>query len=187
MFVKKRAVFLDRDGVINEAVDRGDNFFVNGKKVRWTAPFNRSELCLKPDIKKSLDKIGEWGFLRILITSQPDVAYGTLSRQEHDSIMAEIAKLPLDDIFVCLHGRDDGCNCKKPKPGLLLKAADKWQIDLSSSLIIGDTVKDVEAGRAAGCVTAVIDYPYNQEAGADIRAKDLLEAVEKFKKIEKQK
>lgn len=153
--VLKRAVFLDRDGVIN---DLGDGH----------APFKYDEFKIKNGVRGALDGLGRIGFLRILITNQPDVAYGNMSRVDYDKIMADVKKLPLDDIFVCQHRRDDGCECKKPKPGMLLQAAKKWGIDLQKSFMVGDSKSDIKAGQAAGCKTVLID---------GVRVKNLSEAV----------
>jgi D-glycero-D-manno-heptose 1,7-bisphosphate phosphatase len=177
MAIKKPAIFLDRDGVINDTVDRGENFFVYGKKVRWTAPFKFNEFKLKTGIAATLKLIGQSGFLRILVSNQPDIAYGTMPLAEHEKIMAEVKKLPLDDIFICVHGRDDNCECKKPKPGMLFSAAKKHNIDLASSYIIGDTQSDVSAGKAAGCATVLINRIYNQDLTADFRIKNLLDII----------
>lgn len=182
MLTKIRTVFLDRDGVINDLVYRGENFFVHGKKVRWTAPFSFSEFKLRDGVEDALNEIRGLGFLVILATNQPDVTYGMLSLENHKRIMADIEKLPLDDIFVCMHGRDGGCECKKPKPGMLLQAAEKWNIDLRSSFVVGDMASDVCAGKTAGCRTILIDCDYNKDVEADIRVKDLQGVVESLKK-----
>lgn len=182
MLTKMRAVFLDRDGVINDLVYRGENFFVHGKKVCWTAPFSYNEFKLRDGVEDSLNKIRGLGFLVILATNQPDVTYGTLSFEDHKRIMADIEKFPLDDIFVCMHGRDDGCECKKPKPGMFLQAAEKWNINLKSSFVIGDMASDVCAGKTAGCGTILIDCNYNKNIEADVRVKDLQGVVEFLKK-----
>jgi len=166
----KRALFFDRDGVLNDTVDRGDNFFVLEKKVRWTAPFYYNEFHLKPGVAEMLETVGKLGFLRILATNQPDITYGTMPPEEHERIMAEVNKLPLDDIYICTHGRHDGCVCKKPLPGMLLTAAEKWGIDLASSYMIGDTKGDTEAAKAAGCVSILLDDGRNGAIPADRRA-----------------
>ncbi len=173
----RQAVFFDRDGVINNAIDRGNDFFVAGKKVRWTAPFNLGEFKLKVGTEEALKQIGELGFLRILVTNQPDIAYKTMTQAEHDRIMTKVKKLPFDDIFVCVHGRDDGCECKKPRPGMLLEAAEKWGIDLGTSFMIGDTACDMGAAKAVGCRMILIDGDYNKTLAADIRVSDLREAA----------
>lgn len=173
----KRAVFIDRDGVLNHAIDRGPGFFVKGKEARWTAPYRHYEFKLKDDAAGTLKKFGELGFLRIVVTNQPDLGYGLISKKDYDLIMSDLKKLPLDDIFVCLHGRDDGCECRKPKPGMLLEAAKKWGINLGDSFMIGDASIDVEAGRAAGCTTILVDYERNKNVAADIRVQNLAETV----------
>lgn len=179
----KRAVFFDRDGVINDAIDRGDNFFVKGKKVRWTAPFSFSEFKLKDGVEAALRELGELELLRIMVTNQPDVAYGLMLPAEHERIMSEVKNLPFDDIFVCTHGRYDGCECKKPRPGMFLAAARKWGIDLEASFIIGDTASDTEAAQAVGCRSILIDGDNNKSLEAGIRALNLEEAVLAIKKF----
>ena len=159
---------MDRDGVINELVDR------EGKK---TPPWHHSELRIKNGVVGALQELGRSGFLKILVTNQPDVVYGNMSQLEYDKIMADIKRLPLDDIFVCMHGRNDGCECKKPKPGMLIEAAKKWGIDLKSSFVVGDTKSDIEAGKAVGCKTILVDYEHNKNVAADMRVKNLSEAV----------
>lgn len=176
MNTKKQAIFIDRDGVLNDIVDRGEDFFVQGKKVRRTAPFRYDEFHLKSGVFEALEQIGKLGFLRVLVTNQPDIAYKTMTEAEHERIMADVKKLPLDDIFVCLHGRNDNCDCKKPKPGMLLQAAKKWDIDLASSYIVGDGKGDMEAGRAAGCATILIKTEYNEGTEADMYIDNFTEA-----------
>ena len=118
----------------------------------------------------------------ILITNQPDVAYGTMKRNDHEKIMSEVRALSFYDIFVCEHGREDGCVCKKPKPGMLLEAAKKHKIDLASSYMVGDTKNDMEAGKSAGCTTILVEQHYNTDAEADIRVKNLCEIVDLLEK-----
>jgi D-glycero-D-manno-heptose 1,7-bisphosphate phosphatase len=183
MNTKKQAIFIDRDGIINEAVDRGENFFVRGKKVRWTAPFSLAEFKLNPHAQEALVELGRLGFLRILVTNQPDVAYGNLSIEEHEKIMAVVGRLPFDGIQICLHGRDEGCECKKPRPGLLLEAAKKWNIDLANSFILGDTAGDMEAGKNIGCRRILLKAKYNSGISHDFLVHDLLEVVGLLAKI----
>lgn len=181
MNIKRRAIFLDRDGVINDTIDRGDDFLVEGKKVRWTAPFSYDEFKMKNGVEAALSQMGALGFLRILVTNQPDIAYGRLPAAEHERIMSCVAALPFDDIFICFHRRSDGCLYKKPKPGMLLQASEKWEIDLSASIMIGDTLADLEAGRAVDCTTILISHDYNQDISAERRVANLLEATEIIK------
>ena len=181
--VLRRAGFLDRDGGINDTVDRGENFFVKGKQVRWTAPYSYGEFKFKSGVAESLKKFGELGFLRIIVTNQPDVKYGFISKKEYDLIMSDLQSLPLDDIFVCLHARDDGCECRKPKPGMIVEAAKKWGIDLGKLLMIGDAEIDMDAGKAVGLRTILMDYEHNKDVAADVRVKNLSEAVKYIKTI----
>ncbi len=173
-----KAVFFDRDGVINDVIDRGDNFFVEGKKVRFTAPFNYNEFCLRPGVVEILEAVGKLGYLRILITNQPDIAYGVLSSQEHELIMADVKKLPFDDIFICVHGRNDGCLCKKPLPGMFLEAAKKWNINLSSSYMLGDTDNDLVAAKAAGVHSVIISDGRNNGLEPDTRIEKLVSILD---------
>lgn len=175
---KKRAIFLDRDGVINDIVDRGENCIVQGKKVRWTAPWTYTEFHLKTGVSELLQLIKNAGYLVILATNQPDITYGTMKREDHEKIMSDIRFLPFDDIFVCEHGRNDDCSCKKPLPGLLFSAAQKWDIDLSVSYLVGDTKSDAGAAQAAGCRLILISGIYNQDVEAEDRVKDLNEIIQ---------
>ncbi|OHA88565.1 MAG: hypothetical protein A2653_03395 [Candidatus Zambryskibacteria bacterium RIFCSPHIGHO2_01_FULL_43_25] len=165
--VDKRAVFLDRDGVLNHLIDRGDSCFVSGRKVRFTAPWKYEEFRLFDRVSKSLQKLREAGFICILATNQPDLAYGLLFSEDHERIMTDVRSLPLDDIFVCPHGRDEGCECKKPKPGMLLLATEKWNIDFSSSFVIGDTNSDVKTGKLMNCRTILINSPATEKDAND--------------------
>lgn len=179
-----RAVFIDRDGVINEMVDRGE--FRSGDEssiLRYSAPWKYSEFELLPRVKKALVLLGQLGLVRVLVTNQPDIAYGRLSLADHAKIMAIIEALSLDDIYVCSHRSQDQCCCKKPKPGMLLAAARKWSIDLESSFIIGDTSSDMEAGRAAGCKTVLISTSYNRGLEADFYADSFFGAAKLIQEI----
>ncbi|KKW42368.1 MAG: histidinol-phosphate phosphatase family protein [Candidatus Magasanikbacteria bacterium GW2011_GWA2_56_11] len=168
----RRAVFIDRDGVINETVDRGQEFYVAGKLARRTAPFTYEEFNLKPRVAETLRRLGELGWTRILATNQPDITYGTMKLAAHERIMAAVQALPLDDIFVCTHGRADDCQCKKPRPGMLQAAAAKWKIDFSRSYLVGDTQADLGAARAVGVPCVLIDYEYNRELDPEFRIPD---------------
>lgn len=179
-----RAVFFDRDGVVNDVIDRGHGFLVAGKEVRWTAPFSYAEFKLRPYVREILSELRDIGFLRILVTNQPDIAYGYLPIAEHERIMAEVVGLGFDAVFVCAHGRNDGCSCKKPKPGMLLEAQEQFQLNLWASWMIGDTENDAVAARLAGCgSTMIIDAPYNHRVGCRARVADLIEASAEFREL----
>jgi D-glycero-D-manno-heptose 1,7-bisphosphate phosphatase len=148
------AVFLDRDGVINRAVVR------EGKPY---PPARLDEVEILPGTIISLQRLAEYGYVLIGITNQPDVARGTQSRQMVESINARVQScLPIREIFVCYHDNADHCNCRKPKPGLILQAAEKYALDLSLSWMVGDRWKDIAAGQAAGLKTIFVDYHYTE-------------------------
>ncbi len=129
-------------------------------------------------IHEALQQLRDLGYLVILATNQPDVHYGKLTQADYDHIMAEVAKLPFNAIYVCLHSRYEICDCKKPKPGMLMRAAAEWNIDLARSYMIGDNAGDIDAAQAAGIDNIIlIDHPYNQEFVTNYRAKSLLEAA----------
>ncbi|HEY7306010.1 MAG TPA: HAD family hydrolase [Bryobacteraceae bacterium] len=152
----KRAVFLDRDGVINEPVVRAG---------RPYPPACADEVILVPDAAGSLTRLKQESFLLIVVTNQPDVARGTTTRENVEKINQILSsQLPLDDFLVCYHDDSDDCACRKPKPGLLLEAAAKHEIDLAASFFIGDRWRDIEAGVAARCRTILIDRCYNERS-----------------------
>jgi len=169
-----RAVFLDRDGVINRALER------NGKPYPST---NLDEFEIFPEVPEACRRLKAAGFLLIVATNQPDVGRGALSRKAVEEIHAEMRrKLPIDRVEVCYHpgkGLSD-CNCRKPKPGMLLRAARELDIDLAQSWMVGDRWRDVDCGHAAGCRTIFIDRGYAEELKQppDFRVKSLLEAAE---------
>ena len=148
----RRAVFLDRDGVLNRAVLR------DGKP---TPPESVAALEIPPDVPGALAKMRAAGFLLIGVTNQPDVARGQQTRDVVEAINRTLlARLPLDDIFVCYHDDADDCPCRKPAPGLLLEAAAKHGIDPAASFLIGDRWKDVDAGHNAGCRAVLLRLGY---------------------------
>jgi D-glycero-D-manno-heptose 1,7-bisphosphate phosphatase len=150
-----RAVFLDRDGVINANLER------NGKPV---APTRFTEFRILPGVEKAARELKAAGFLLVVVTNQPDVATGRTARDECEAMHVEIRrKLPIDDIIVCFHVDADNCACRKPKPGMIFEAAAKYGIDLARSYIVGDRWRDVRAGQAVGCCTLFVDYGYPQD------------------------
>lgn len=170
-----KAVFLDRDGVLNEII------FREGKP---TSPREIGEFRLLPGVNEALRALKDRGFLVFVITNQPEIARGTLTvdslRQVHH-LLCET--LPLDKIYVCTHDDTDGCECRKPKPGLLLRGAEEWEIDLGASYMVGDRWKDIEAGATAGCTTILVKSPCSGEPSpgepvqSDYVVENLLEAA----------
>jgi len=159
----RRGVFLDRDGVLNRAIVR------DGKPY---PPANLGELEILPDSAAACRDLHQAGFLLIVITNQPDVARGQQIRENVEAVNAMLQDvLPLDDIKVCYHDDSDNCECRKPKPGLVLKAAEEWNIDLLNSFVIGDRWKDIAAGSSAGCKTIFIDRNYSERPPQDFDVK----------------
>lgn len=149
-----RAVFLDRDGVINRA------FVRDGKPYPPSSP---GELEILPGVPEALSLLSAAGFRLVVVTNQPDVARGEQSRETVEAIHTLLRnQLPIDDFRVCYHDDVDRCSCRKPLPGMLLQAAADLGLDLSASFLVGDRWRDVEAGRNAGCMTIFIDYGYSE-------------------------
>jgi D-glycero-D-manno-heptose 1,7-bisphosphate phosphatase len=150
----KRAVFLDRDGVINQAIIR------DGKPY---PPATLDELVIVPEARESLDDLKRAGFMLIVVTNQPDIARGRQTLGAVEAIHTALRQaLPLDDFVLCTHDDSAHCDCRKPQPGLLIEASRKHDVDLSRSFMIGDRWRDVEAGANAGCATVWIDCGYRE-------------------------
>jgi D-glycero-D-manno-heptose 1,7-bisphosphate phosphatase len=154
MQAAKPAIFLDRDGVLNEAILR------NGKPY---PPRDLSEFIVTCGARGALEKLKQEGFLLIVVTNQPDIARGQVSRADVDEMNAQLAAtLPLDAIEVCGHDDDEQCDCRKPKPGMILRAREKLGVDPAGSFMVGDRWRDIEAGRRAGCRTILIGSGYGE-------------------------
>ena len=151
----KRAVFLDRDGVLNANLER------DGRPV---APTSLEEFRLLPGVEAAIGRLKQAGFLLVVVTNQPDVSSGRTPRTVVEAMHAHLRQiLPIDDIKVCYHRDEDRCACRKPLPGLINEAAEEHDIDRSRSYLVGDRWRDIEAGRRAGCTTILIDYGYPQD------------------------
>jgi D-glycero-D-manno-heptose 1,7-bisphosphate phosphatase len=151
----QRAVFLDRDGVINQAIIR------DGKPY---PPASVDELVIPPDAPAALRALKDAGFVLLVVTNQPDIARGKQSVGAVEAIHQALQKvLPLDDFFLCPHDDADRCACRKPRPGLLLEGAATYRLDLSRSFMVGDRWRDIEAGAHAGCATVWIDFAYREK------------------------
>ena len=148
------AVFLDRDGVLN----RG--FVKNGKSY---APRNIRDFKLLPYAAGSIQRLKESGFLVIVITNQPDINNGLVTFSEVDAMHSLLRKkTQITDVFVCPHSQLENCDCRKPKPGMLIEAARKYNIDLKRSFMVGDRATDIEAGLQAGCRTIFLNRHYKE-------------------------
>jgi D-glycero-D-manno-heptose 1,7-bisphosphate phosphatase len=166
------AVFLDRDGVLNEPV------IIDG---RPHPPESTGNLVVRQDTVEACRQLHNAGLLLVVVTNQPDIARGHQTWEDVDAINSELRRrLPLDDVRVCPHDDADHCTCRKPAPGLLVEGARTWNIDLSKSVMVGDRWRDVEAGRRAGCAVVLVkhDYPNDPVPSApDLTVTALHEAV----------
>ncbi len=150
------AVFLDRDGVLNEALVR------DGKPY---PPTSVDDVVLRPGVREACRALRDAGALLVVVTNQPDLARGTADRAQVDAINDHLtAELGLDAVRVCPHDDPDGCGCRKPLPGLILDAADELGVDLARSLMVGDRWRDIEAGARAGVTTVWVRSDYRERA-----------------------
>ena len=158
----RRAVFLDRDGVINQMVYHPDFGIVD-------SPANPDEFVLISGVGQAIRAINTDGYLAIVISNQPGVAKGKYTKELFEAINEKMhheltqVGARLDAVYYCMHHPEaiiskynKVCECRKPKPGLLLRAAEEWDIDLSSSYFVGDGITDILAGQAAGANTILI-------------------------------
>jgi len=171
----KPAVFLDRDGIINSLV-------YNPEFGTVDSPSNPDEFQLISGVPEAVGALRSMGFLVIVVSNQPGIAKGKFTRELLDATTAKMiegCKGNIHDVYYCLHHpqatnlnyRSD-CACRKPKPGLLLQAAEKWKINLAASFMVGDGLTDALAGRAAGARTILLNYRkcYLCEEMAKLRA-----------------
>ncbi len=174
--MKTRAVFFDRDGTVIKIIHRPDH------PKKFTAPFTMDELDYVSDVNKVFRELRRARILTIIVTNQPDYHKGHVDRKTwkeiHDEVLATVNP---DDCFMCKHLAEWKCSCRKPLPGMLLAAAYLWDIDLSKSFMIGDTSNDMLAGKAAGCKTFLIRWPYNLDVEADYIMPDLITVAHTIK------
>ena len=170
MTVTRRAVFLDRDGVLSASLF---------KEGRPTAPTRFVDFVLLPGVPEALRTLKDAGYALVVVTNQPDVATGQLPLAELEKMHALLrAALPLDAIKICIHTDRDSCACRKPKPGMLLEGARELSLDLNRSYMVGDRWRDIEAGKAAGCRTILIGDGYGEkEIHPDLNATSLPDAA----------
>lgn len=169
-----KAIFFDRDGVLIKPI------------IVKERPFSISRMSQLEFIindKTYFDELRKYGYKLIIITNQPDVARGEISRTFVDEVNSMIVKkFALDGCYVCDHDNDDECLCRKPKNGLLLNAARDFNLDLSKCIMIGDRWKDIDAAEISGCKSIFIDYNYNEKKPTNftLSTSSLLEAIKKI-------
>lgn len=160
--MKQKAFFLDRDGVVNRMHYDQEHGIID-------SPLNPKQFFLMPGIENLIKTAKKLGYKVIIVSNQPVVAKGKTSLKKLEQITKKMIrqlrtkKAEIDDIFYCLHHPQaanpeyrKNCLCRKPKPGMLLQAADKFNIDLKKSIVVGDGLVDIQAGIAAGCQTVLV-------------------------------
>jgi D-glycero-D-manno-heptose 1,7-bisphosphate phosphatase len=176
-----KAVFLDRDGVLNR-------FFLRDGTPR--PPAGLEELEVYPDAAEALRRLKQAGYLLIVVTNQPDIARGTQTREVVDQINAALGEaLPIDEFVICAHDDADNCLCRKPKAGMVLEAAARHAVDMGASFLIGDRWRDIDCGAAAGVRTVFIERGYRErgpEHAPDFVAGSLGDAAEWILRGERQ-
>lgn len=191
---KKRAVFLDRDGVINPLWYDPDHGTID-------SPYNVEQFRLNPGVPQSINKLREMGFTVAIISNQPGIGKGKVTRQQLDVITDRMLHLLseggayVNGVYYCLHHPDAilkefriQCSCRKPKSGLLLQAAEELDLDLSSSYMVGDGITDIQAGQAVGCTTVwigrwkcdICKMTESINAVPDLVAANIIEAVQQI-------
>ncbi|MDQ6670575.1 MAG: HAD-IIIA family hydrolase [Chloroflexota bacterium] len=166
----RRAVFLDRDGVLVREI------VVNGQAL---APMSLSAFRLMPEAAAQTERLRQAGLTCLVFTNQPEVGRGLLPADTLEAMHRQLREtVPVNEIYVCPHDDADGCSCRKPGVGMLTAAVQDWEVRLEESFVIGDRWRDVEAGRAAGCFTVLIERPYSACETADVRVDSLTEAVD---------
>jgi histidinol-phosphate phosphatase family protein len=170
-----RAVFLDRDGVINRKVPEGE-YVTSLKDFRFL-----------PGVANAITLLNRAGFRVVVVSNQRCIAKGLITTQDlelmHQWMCRELAVSGaiVDDVYYCPHEEQPPCNCRKPAPGMLLTAAREHQLELAASWMIGDSSSDMNAGKSAGCRTARLFGPDDTRSDkADVRAHSLLDAVEQI-------
>lgn len=168
---RRPGVFLDRDGVLNAAVVR---------EGRPYPPRSAGEMRILPGAIAACAELRAAGLPLIVVTNQPDIGRGTADQDDVARINARLVTLlKVDEVVTCPHDDADGCACRKPLPGMITAAAERWAIDLSASVTVGDRWRDIDAGRAAGTRTVFIDRGYRERrpTDPDLTVRDLEEAV----------
>jgi len=170
-----KAVFLDRDGVINKIVFHKKV----GNGTKPSSPWKIEEFEFIPEIRKPLKRLSDLGFLLFIITNQPDISRNFIKKGTIEKINKKIFNhLPfIKEIVTCPHDDIDNCDCRKPKPGMIIDLSKKWNIDIRESWLIGDGEKDIKTGKSAGCKNILIKNEYNKNIEANHKVKSIKDAV----------
>lgn len=168
---KRRAVFLDRDGVLVRTEVR------DGKPI---AALTLDAYEILPEAPAAVAALKNAGFATVVVTNQPELARGNVDSATLNAMHDRLrAAMPIDAVYVCPHDSADRCDCRKPSPGMLRQAANDLDLDLASSYMVGDRWRDVGAGRAVGCVTVLIERGYTEpeRLDPDIEVADMARAA----------
>ncbi len=170
---KQKAVFFDRDGVLNHLVKRDGSYY---------SPQSFQDFHIADDAKDVINHVHEMGYLAIVVSNQPDISRGKLKQSELNKMTDMLfEELSIDDIFYCTHDDNNDTGCLKPAPGLFFTEQKKNNIDFKKSFMIGDTWKDVEAAKNADISMILLSKNYNQDLEDVIRVKSLSEIVSLIK------
>jgi len=174
--IKNKAIFLDRDGVLNKAI-------VKNRKPY--PPSSIEELEILPGVYEGIQLLKNSGFKLIVITNQPDVARGSSTKEIVEEINNAIIKqLKVDEVICCFHDDSENCDCRKPQPGMIYQAVNKWNIDLSLSYLVGDRWRDIQTAKNIGLNSILINYDYDEKKiNADFECNNLEEAANFILKI----
>ena len=167
----KRAVFLDRDGVLNDAIVK------NG---RPHPPKTLEQFKIAVGAEEACEILRNAGFELIVVTNQPDVRRGKSTPEQVEEFHERLReKLKIAHFYTCYHDDQDECLCRKPRPGLILNSSKELDVDPQKSFMVGDRWRDIEAGNAAGCQSIFIDYSFDEKQPENYFSKvaSLLEAV----------
>ena len=175
--VTRKALFLDRDGVLDDLV-------WHAATSEWGAPLEAGQVRLRPGVRESLAAAHEAGWLLLVVSNQPDAAKGKATREAlqgvHREIVRQLDRAPIEEFFYCFHQSSDACDCRKPSPRLVLDAASRYGIDLAASWFAGDSDSDVECGIRAGCRTALIQYEHSSSKRGTQRADLICDGLSDF-------
>lgn len=172
MTTNRKAVFFDRDGVLNQLVERDGTFY---------SPQSFKDFKIYLESIDIVEQVQKLGFLAIVISNQPDIARGKLEQSELD-LMTQVlfSEIKVDDVLYCTHDDQDQCDCRKPKPGLFHLAQQKYNINFNDSIMVGDTWKDVEAAKNAGIEFFILNRDYNQELQNVERIDSISDIIDKL-------
>ncbi len=171
----KQAVFLERDGVLNR---------VRVERQHQVSPLTLEDFRIDPKVAPLLERLEAAGLILIATTNQPGLSRGYQSRRELDRMHELLLRtLPLDDILVCAHDESDRCPCRKPKPGLLVEAGFKWQLNLDGCFVVSDKWQDAVAARTAGCTSLLLQSPWVGTVHRDFLLPNLTAVVDKILKL----